>query len=323
MKISWIGLSICFAAVFGFQYQAAAQNYPVKSVRVIVAFAPGGGPDIAARFIAQQLLTLWGQQVVVDNRPGAGGVLGTGLAARAPSDGYTWVMVSSSFAITPSLQKTLPYDPIKDFSPVTLVAFYPVILVVNPSVNVFNTQDLLAMAKTRPGELNYGSSGNGTPSHLAAELFKSMTGAQLVHVPYKSAGPALTELLGGHIDLMFATLPSALGHVRNGELRAIAIGSARRVPELPDVPTISESGVKGYEASGWSGVLVPASTPPTVIRKINADIGKVLQDPELKRRFAAAGATPTTSTEAEFSDLIKTDLVKWRNVVRSAGIEAD
>ena len=232
-------------------------------------------------------------------------------------------MVSSSFAITPSLHKSLPYDPLKDFVPVSMVALYPVILVVNPALKVSTTQDLIALAKKRPGGLNYASSGNGTPSHLAAELFKSMTGAQLVHVPYKSAGPAMTDLLGGHIDLMFATLPSALGHVKNGELRAVAIGSAQRIADLPDVPTISESGVKGYEASGWSGVLVPAGTPPAIVRKINTDLGKVLRDPELKKRFATDGAAPTASTEVEFAETIKNDLAKWGNVVRSAGITAD
>ena len=307
----------------GFQRDAMAQDYPSRAVRVIVAFTPGGGPDIAARLVAQQLSPLWKQQLVVDNRPGAGGILGTELAARAPADGYTWVMVSSSFAITPSLHKSLPYDPLKDFLPVSMVARYPVILVVHPALKVSTTQDLIALAKKRPGGLNYASSGNGTPSHLAAELFKSMTGAQLVHVPYKSAGPAMMDLLGGHIDLMFATLPSALGHVKNGELRAVAIGSAQRVLDLPNVPTIAESGVRGYEASGWSGVLVPAGTPAAIVRKINADIGKVLRDPELKRRFATDGAAPTSSTEAEFAETIKTDLAKWGNVVRSAGITAD
>jgi tripartite-type tricarboxylate transporter receptor subunit TctC len=323
MKAASIAVCMSALALAGSQCDAVAQNYPTRAVRVIVAFTPGGGPDLAARFIAQQLSPLWGQQVVVDNRPGAGGILGTDLAARAPGDGYTWVMVSSSFAITPSLHKSLPYDPVKDFSPVTLVAMYPVILVVHPGVKVANTQELIAMAKKRPGGLNYASSGNGTPSHLAAELFKSMTSTQLVHVPYKSAGPAMTDLLGGHIDLMFATLPSALAHVRNGELRAVAIGSAQRVADLPDVPTISESGVKGYEASGWSGVLVPAGTPAATVRKINADIARVLQDPELKRRFSAEGAAPASSSETEFAEIIKADLTKWRNVVRAAGISAD
>ena len=323
MKAALIAVCMSATALVGSQCDAVAQNYPARAVRVIVAFTPGGGPDLAARFIAQQLSPLWGQQVVVDNRPGAGGILGTDLAARAPADGYTWVMVSSSFAITPSLHKSLPYDPVKDFSPVTLVAMYPVILVVHPGLKITNTQELIAMAKKRPGGLNYASSGNGTPSHLAAELFKSMTSTQLVHVPYKSAGPAMTELLGGHIDLMFATLPSALAHVRNGELRAVAIGSAQRVADLPDVPTIAESGVKGYEASGWSGVLVPAGTPAATVRKINTDIARVLQDPELKRRFSAEGAAPASSTEIEFADIIKADLTKWRNVVRSAGISAD
>jgi tripartite-type tricarboxylate transporter receptor subunit TctC len=323
MKRASITLCLWIATISAYQCDAFAQNYPARAVRVIVAFTPGGGPDIAARLVAQQLSPLWGQQLVIDNRPGAGGTLGTALAARAPADGYTWVMVSSSFAITPNLHKSLPYDPVKDFLPVSLVAFYPVILVVSPGLKVTTTQDLIALAKKRPGGLNYASSGNGTPSHLAAELFKSMTGTQLVHVPYKSAGPAMTELLGGHIDLMFATLPSALGHVKNGELRAIAIGSSQRVSDLPNVPTISENGVKGYEASGWSGVLVPAGTPPTIVRKINTDLGKVLQDPELKRRFAVEGAAPASSTEAEFAEIIKTDLAKWRNVVRSAGISAD
>jgi tripartite-type tricarboxylate transporter receptor subunit TctC len=323
MKAASIALCVWAAAISGFQRDAVAQDYPSRAVRVIVAFTPGGGPDIAARLVAQQLSPLWKQQLVVDNRPGAGGILGTELAARAPADGYTWVMVSSSFAITPSLHKSMPYDPVKDFVPVSLVALYPVILVVPPALKVTTTQDLIALAKKQPGGLNYASSGNGTPSHLAGELFKSMSGTQLVHVPYKSAGPAMTELLGGHIDLMFATLPSALGHVKNGELRAIAIGSAQRVADLPDVPTISESGIKGYEASGWSGVLVPAGTPAAIVRKINADIGKVLLNPELKRRFAAEGATPSGSTEAEFLQTIKSDLAKWRNVVRSAGITAD
>lgn len=297
--------------------------YPAKAVRVIVAFAPGGGPDLVARVIAQQLGPAWGQQIVVDNRAGAGGIMGTDLAAKAPADGYTWVMVSSSFVMTAGLHKALPYDPVKDFSPVTLVSLYPVIVVVHPSVRAATLRDLTALAKQRPGSLNYASSGNGTPSHLAAELFKSMTGVEMVHVPYKSAGFAVTDLLGGHIGLMFATLPSALGHVKNGELKALAIGGARRVPELPDVPTVAESGVPGYEASGWSGVLVPAGTPQSIVRRINADVGKVLQNPEIQRRFAAQGAAPAASTPAEFSDLIRSELLKWANVIRAAGMKVE
>jgi tripartite-type tricarboxylate transporter receptor subunit TctC len=297
--------------------------YPSKAVRVIVAFAPGGGPDLVARLIGQQLSPMWGQQIIVDNKPGAGGILGTDIAAKAPADGYTWVMVSSSFAITPGLRRSLPYDPVKDFSAVSLVALYPVILVVHPSLRIETVQDLIALAKRKADALNYASSGNGTPSHLAAELFKSMTGAQIVHVPYKSAGPALTDLLGGHIDLMFATLPSALGHVKNGELKALAVGGAGRVTELPDVPTVAESGVPGYEASGWSGVLVPAGTPQVIIEKINRGISDVLKNPDIQRRLSAQGAAAAGDTPEGFSRLVRNELTKWSQVIRATGVKGD
>ncbi len=313
-----------FTAVAALSAHAAdTPAYPVRPVRIIVAFAPGGGPDLVARVIAQQLGPLWGQQIVVDNRAGAGGIVGTDLAAKAPADGYTWAMVSSSFVMTAGLHKSLPYNPVKDFAPVTLASLYPLILVAHSSARVSSVQELITLSRKQPGLLNYASSGNGTPSHLAAELFKSSTGVELTHIPYKSAGFAVTDLLGGHIRLMFATLPSVLGHVKSGELKALAIGSAKRVAELPNVPTIAESGVPGYEASGWAGVLTPSGTPTAVIRKISASITSVLQNPDVQRRFAAQGATPASSTPAEFSEVIRADLAKWAKVIRVTGIRVD
>lgn len=302
---------------------AYAAQYPGKPVRFVVPFAPGGGPDTLARIIAPRLTEVWGHQIVVDNRAGANSAIGTELVARAPADGYTLLLVSAAFAINPGLYPKLPYDSTADFAPVGLVASYPVVLVVHPSIPARTVQELVALAKSSPGKLTYGSGGNGSSSHLAAELFRSMTKVDLVHVPYRSAGPAMVDLLGGHVAQMFATLPTALAHVKSGKVRALGVGGSRRVADLPNVPTVAEAGIKGYEASGWGGVLAPAGTPQPLVRQISAGIAKVLEHADVKQRLKADGAEPVGSSPEEFAAIIKADAAKWAKVIQTAGIRVD
>lgn len=313
----------CGIAIIAAAVASEAAEYPVKPVRIVVPFAPGGGPDTLARIVAPKLTALWGQQVVVDNRAGANSVIGTELVARAPADGYTLLMVSAAFSINPALYPKLPYDSAADLAPVGMVASYPVILVVHPSVPAKSVRELVALARTNPGKLTYGSGGNGSSSHLAMELFRSMTHIAVVHVPYRSAGPAMVDLLGGHVAQMFATLPTALGHVKSGKVRPLAVGGSRRVAELPNVPTVSEAGVTGYEASGWGGVLAPGGVPQALLKQISDAITKALQDPQIQERLKADGAEPVGSSPEAFGSVIRADTAKWGKLIKAAGIRVD
>ena len=303
---------------------AAAEAYPAKPVRFVVAFPPGGGTDIIARSIAQKLAERIAQQVVVDNRPGAGGNIGTDMVAKSAPDGYTLLMGSAGpLAINASLFGKMPFNPIKDLAPVTLAASTPNLLVVHPSLRVASVKELIALAKARPGEIDFASSGHGTPAHLAGELFNSMAGVKMVHVPYKGAAPALADLLGGQVQLMFSTMPPALPHVKDGKLRALAVTSAKRSPAAPELPTVGEIALRGFEANTWHGVVVPAGTPGAIVARLNREIVAILHLPDVVERFSSQGAEALGSTPEEFAAYIKSETLKWAKVVRDSGAKAE
>ena len=306
------------------QAVAAADGYPSRPVRFVVAFPPGGGTDIIARSIAQKLAERIAQQVVVDNRPGAGGNIGTDIVAKSAPDGYTLLMGSAGpLAINASLFAKMPFDPIKDLAPVTLAASTPNVLVVHPSLRAATVKELIALAKARPGEINFASSGHGTPAHLAGELFNSMAGVRMVHVPYKGAAPALADLLGGQVQLMFSTMPPALPHVKAGKLRALAVTSAKRSPAAPELPTVDEIALPGFEANTWHGVVVPAGTPGAIVARLNREIVAILHLPDVIERLSGQGAEPVGSTPEEFAAYIRAETVKWARVVRESGAKAE
>ena len=303
---------------------AAADAYPAKPIRFVVAFPPGGGTDIIARSIAQKLAERLAQHVVVDNRPGAGGNIGTDIVAKSAPDGYTILMGSAGpLAINASLFAKMPFDPIKDLAPVTLAASTPNVLVVHPSLPARTVKELIALARSRPGEINFASSGHGTPAHLAGELFNSMAGVKLVHVPYKGAAPALADLLGGQVQLMFSTMPPALPHVKDGKLRALAVTSRKRSPATPELPTIDEAALPGFEAITWHGVVVPAGTSAAIIARLNREIVAILHLPEVIERLSGQGAEALGSTPEEFAAYIRSESVKWAKVVRESGAKAE
>jgi tripartite-type tricarboxylate transporter receptor subunit TctC len=303
---------------------ASAADYPTKPIRLVVPFAAAGTTDFLARAIAQKLGQNMGTSVVVDNRPGAGGNIGSDIVAKADPDGYTLLLGTvGTHAINASLYKKMPYDTVKDFAPVTLVASVPNIVVVNPSVPVKSIKELLALAKSKPGQLTFASSGNGSSIHLSGELFKSMAGVDMLHVPYKGSGPAVSDLVGGQVNLMFDNMPSSLPHVKSGRLRAIAVTGSKRSPAVPDLPTIAESGVPGYDSVAWFGVLAPAGTPPAIVHKLNAEIIKVLKSPDVAQRLSSQGAEPVYNTPEEFSAYIKTEMGKWAKVVKASGAQVD
>ena len=303
---------------------ATAQAFPSKPITIIVPFAAGGTTDILARIIAQGMGAELGQSVVVDNRAGAGGNIGGQVAARAPADGYTLFMGTvGTHAINAALYKKMPFDPIKDFAPLTRVANVPNLLVANPAQPFKTVPELIAYAKANPGKINFGSSGSGSSIHLSGELFKSMAKVDMQHVPYKGSAPAVTDLLGNQIAIMFDNMPSAIQHVRSGKLRAIAVTTAKRSPELPDVPTIAEAGVPGYEATSWFGMFAPAATPAPVVAQLNATIVKVLAMPDIKKKLAEQGAEAAGETPAQFADFIQKESVKWGRVVKESGASVD
>jgi len=313
------------AALFSsFHFSAWAQTYPSKAIRLIVPFPPGGPADILSRAIGQRLTDDWGQQVVVDNRSGAGGVVGSEIAAKATPDGYTLLMgFVGTHAINPSLYGKLPYDNVKSFEPVSLVATATIVLVLHPSVPARSVRELIALAKSKPGDLTFGSPGNGTPQHLAGELFNTMAGIKMIHVPFKGAVPAINDLLGGRISLIFSSAPPALPHVKTGKLRALAVTGGKRSPLVPDLPTVSESGLPGYEVINWYGVLAPAETNRAIVAKLNAQIVKILSVSDVKERLAAVGIETLTSTPDEFSAFIKDETAKWAKVVKFSGARLD
>jgi tripartite-type tricarboxylate transporter receptor subunit TctC len=303
---------------------AHAQTFPTKPVRMIVPFPPGGTTDILARVAAQKLSEALGQQVIVDNRPGAGGNIGTELVAKAPPDGYTLLTdPGSTLTINPSLFTKLPFDPLKDFAPVTIMAAVPNLLVVHPSLPVRNVKELIALAKARPDQLSYASTGAGQSTHLSMELFKSMARVKITHVPYKGSAPAITDLLGGHVLLMFDNMPSALPHAKAGKLRGIAVSTAKRSPVTPDIPTVAESGLPGFEVSVWFGVLATAGTPRDIVERLNRVLVKALQSADVRERLSSQGAEPIGNTPDEFTAQMKRDLVKWAKVVKDADIKLD
>ena len=300
---------------------ALAADYPSRPIRLIVPFAPGGGNDTVARLVGQKLEAELGQPVVIDNRAGAGGIVGAEAAARAAPDGYTLFLGGvGSHAINPNLHANLTYDPIKDFQPISLIAAAPLVLVVHPSVPAHSAQELVALAKAQPGKLNYASNGNGSSSHLAAAMFATMTGTEMVHVPYKGLAPALTDLLSGQVQLMFSSVVAILPHVKAGKLRALAVSSARRMPLLPDLPTIAEAGVPGYQSSSWYGILAPAGTPPDVVARLNAALVKIVAEPDVKQALAQEGAEPVGNSPQAFGAFIQAEKQRLGDVIRTARI---
>jgi tripartite-type tricarboxylate transporter receptor subunit TctC len=299
----------------------AAQDYPTKPIRMIIPFPPGGSNDVVGRLVARQLSVKLGQQVVVDNRAGAGGVLGTELAVKEPPDGYTLLMISIAHAVNPALYK-LTYDPVKSFVPVSIFATGPNVLAVNPQLPVHSVQELVALAKQKPGELDYASAGIGSFQHLGGELFKLDAGVNLVHVPYKGGGPAMSDVVAGHVKIMFSSLVQTTPFIKSGQLRALGTGGAKRSAVLPDVPTIAEAGVPGYLADNWWGLLAPAGTPETIVAKLYAATQEALKAPELQEVFAREGATAVTMTRDEFAKYIQNEIVKWGRVVKEGNIKA-
>ncbi|MDM0078374.1 tripartite tricarboxylate transporter substrate binding protein [Variovorax sp. J2P1-59] len=312
--------------------QAAAQtSWPTKPVRIVVPFAPGGTTDILARAIAPELSKAFGQQFIVDNRAGAGGNVGAEIVAKSPNDGYTLLMGTvGTHGINRALYPKLPFDPIKDFAPITLVAAVPNVMEMNvdkaKALGINNVADFVKYAKANPGKLNMASSGSGTSIHLAGELFKTMTGSYMTHIPYRGSGPALLDLVGGNADVMFDNLPSSMQQIKGGKLKALAVTSSQRSPALPDVPTVEEAGgptLKGYEASSWFGLLAPAGTPPDIINRIQQEVAKSLGTPAIKEKMVAQGAIPSGNTPAEFAKLIDSEHAKWAKVVKASGAKVD
>ncbi len=307
-----------------FAIGASGQSYPNRAIRLVVPFTPAGTTDILARAAAQKLTEALGQSVVVDNRPGAAGNIGSDIVAKSAPDGYTLLMGTvSTHAINTSLYTNMPYDNIKDFAPVALVAKVPNVLEVNPSLPVNSVADLVSLAKSKPGEINFASSGSGTSIHLSGELFKTMAGVDMIHVPYKGSAPALIDLVAGQVQVMFDNLPSSIALIRAGKLRAIAVTSLKRAPALPDVPTISERGLPGFEATSWFGVLAPAGTPSAIVMRINTEINKWLQSAEARQKLLSQGAEPAGGTPEEFTAFIAAETDKWAKVVKVSGAKVD
>ncbi len=302
---------------------AAAADFPARPLRMIVPYGAGGNADIMARLVAQRLSENLGQQVVVDNRAGASGIIGTELAVKAPPDGYSIVLVASSLATNPSLIKNLPYDANRDLAPITIIGSTPLILGAYPGLAASTVKELVALAKAKPGQLNYASSGAGSPANLAGALFNYMTGVNIVHVTYKSTAQAATDVLGGHVQMFYPSMTAALPHVKSGKLKALGMTALTRSPLAPDIPTVSESGISGYQANIWNGILAPAATPRALIVRLNQELVRVLAAPETRERFAAAGADAAHSTPEEFRAFIAAEEKKWAKVVRETGIRVD
>jgi tripartite-type tricarboxylate transporter receptor subunit TctC len=303
---------------------AAPATYPVKPIRLVVPFTPGGSTDILARAIGLELTKAWGQPVVIDNVPGAGGSLGADKVAKAPADGYTLLMGHiGTLAVNPSLYPALPYDPVRSFAPVAWVARVPNVLVVNPQVAARSVKELVALAKSRPGQLNYGSGGNGSAANLATEYFKLQTGSSLLHIPYRGTAPAINDLIGGQIQVLFTGAPAVLSQIRNGQLRALAVSSPQRLPALPDLPTVAEAGYRDFEADQWYGVVAPAGTPREIVARLNAQINLALNAPELKARLVSEGAVATPTTPEAFGKHIASEIARWKPVIQSGRVKTD
>lgn len=306
-----------------FASMACGAAYPERPLRLIVPFAPGGGNDLIARIIAQKLTESLGQQVIVDNRAGAGGNIGADIAAKAAPDGHTLLLISVSFVINAAMQPKLSFDPIKDFSAVTRMASAPLILVIHPSVPAKSVGELIALAKARPGQLNYASSGAGSATHFAMELFITMTGAALTHVPYKGTGPSMVAMAAGEVQSTFNTIPPALPYVKSGRVRGLAVSSRQRFPSLPEVPTFGQAGLPQYGFGSWYGILAPARTPGTIIERLNREIARIMQLPDVREKVAGFGAEPLTASPKDFAQFLAKDIAEWSKVVRERNIRAN
>jgi tripartite-type tricarboxylate transporter receptor subunit TctC len=321
-------LTVCLIIAAAFlgctALQAAAQTYPVRPIRIVIPFPPGSGADILARAVGTKLTERWGQQVLVDSRPGASGVIAAEIVIKAPADGYTLMLgTSSSHAINVSLRQKLPYDPVRDFAPVSLVAFVPLLLVAHPSVPVKSAQELIAFARARPGQLNFASAGTGTTAHLAGELFKSMAGIDMVHVPYKGSPQALLDTISGQVSLVFAPILTALPQVTTGKLKALAVTTPRRSPSAPDVPTVAEGALPGYEATLWYGLFAPAGTPREIVMRLSGEVVAILGLPDARESLQQQGAVPAGNSPEEFAAHVKSEIAKWAKVVKTAGVRPD
>jgi tripartite-type tricarboxylate transporter receptor subunit TctC len=303
---------------------AAAQEYPSRPIRVIVPSTAGGSVDTLARLVGGRLAERWGQQVVVDNRSGAGGVIAGEMTAKAPPDGYTLIMATiAAMATNVSLARKLPYDPVRDFAPVTLVASQQLVLLVHPAVAAKSVQELIQLAKAKPGQLTFASAGNGSGGHLSGELLKILAGIEMTHVPYKGIAPALVDVISGQVSMTFASMISGMPHVKSGKTRALAVTGAHRSPAAPELPTMIEAGVRGYESSTWYGLLAPKATPRAVIVKLNREVVSIINLPEVKSHLLAEGAEPVGNTPEEFGDFIKSEIAKWGKVIRAAGLRIE
>jgi len=317
----------CIAAALLAAGQAAAQtaqNFPSRALRMVIHFPPGGPTDFVGRAMGQRLSEIWKQQVIVENRPGAGGVIGVENVLRSPPDGYTILFgTGGSLALAPALNPKLPYDVFRDLAPVSLLVINPQILVVHPSLPVRNVQDLIRLAKSKPGQINYGSVGPGSPQHMGMELLKSMAGVNLTHIPYKGTAPAMTDLMSGQITAMFNSMPSVLPHIASGRMRGIAVGSAKRSPAMPDIPTVAESGVKGFQYTTWYAFMAHAGVPRDIIARINAETVRVLNEPEIAKRFSSQGAEPAPTTPEELGKFMRKEFEDWVRVIKAANIKLD
>jgi len=308
------------AALLAWPGITAAQSYPTRTIRIIVPYAPGGSTDVVFRLLAPRLSEDFGQSVVVENRPGGSSTIGLDLAAKSPPDGHTWGTPNITFGANPSLMKKMPFDSEKDLVPVSQVTVVTMVLSLHPSVPARSVKQLIVLAKARPGELNFGSAGNASANHLATAKFMYMSGTNLTHVPYQGGGPAVISLLSGETSILFATIPSSIQHIQSGRLRGLAVSRAQRNPALPDVPTVAEAGVPGYEAIEWNGVMVPAGTPPAVVRRIHQALSKVLTAPAMKERIVGVGAEVVGSSPEEFTAFIKSEFSAWAKVIKETGI---
>ncbi|HUR58464.1 MAG TPA: tripartite tricarboxylate transporter substrate binding protein [Opitutaceae bacterium] len=301
----------------------ATDAYPTRPVRMIVAQAAGGNADIVARAFAAALSDRLQQSIVVDNRPGASGIIATEIAVKSPPDGYTLLLVSSAFGVNPAVRSKLPYDQLRDLAPITLIGKAPNVLVVGPALNIRSVEELIKAAKANPGQITYGSSGVLGSTHLAGELFDLMTGTKMVHVPYKGAAPALLDVISGRVSLSFASLPSAIGHMRSGRLRGVAVTSEKRFPLLPELPTVAESGLPGFETNAWQGLAVPARTPAAIVKRLNAEAVQTLRQPAIRQHLANDGAEVVASTPEEFWTFARSQIAKWTKVVKAAGLKEE
>jgi len=312
-------LFVALASVLAVVPDAAAQQYPTRPIRIVVPFGPGGFTDVAARILQKELAPAIGQAIVIENKPGAGSTIGTAEIAKAEPDGYNLVMISTTHVISPHLYKQMPYDPIKDFTPVMKLAEGPYVLVVHPSLGVNSVRELIALAKSKPNTVDYASSGNGSAQHLVGALFVTMAGAPLSHVPYKGSSQAMNDVLGGIVKVSFVGVPNALPNLNSGKIKALAVSTRKRYDDLPDVPTLDEAGVKGYDATIWLGLLAPPGTPRDIVDKLNTSITKILSTPEAKKLMASAGVDVATSSPEDFHKLMQSELDRWGKVVKETG----